>query len=228
MGLARDDRVTDHRTHHEPAAARRFGAGDAEVVPFRSRRESLAERLERERAERERVERERRERIERERAAREGAIRERLEQRRRARLEQLRREREAMRWSGRVPARERHAQRPRTAQQATPEQAPPAPEPPRAQVRPGVEGPVRKRKRVAENRRRAAARRKGLFWPTAKAGFAVTVVLGLSAAFGALIGLPVPGLDAGSGRQSLAGAASLFPLDPGTPPGLSPGYVFPI
>src|SRR5829696_3549738 len=175
MGLARDDRVTDHRTHHEPAAARRFGAGDAEVVPFRSRRESLAERLERERAERERAERERRERIERERAAREGAIRERLEQRRRARLEQLRREREAMRWSRRV----------------------------------------------------AAARRKGLFWPTAKAGFAVTVVLGLSAALGTVLGLPVPGLDTGPGRQSLA-SASLFGVDPGTPPGLAPGYVFPL
>jgi murein DD-endopeptidase MepM/ murein hydrolase activator NlpD len=84
------------------------------------------------------------------------------------------------------------------------------------------------RPRAAENRQRAAARRTRLFWPTAKAGVAVTVVLGLSAAVGTLLGLPVPGLDAGSGRQSLAGAASAFGLDPGTPPGLVDGYVFPV
>jgi len=87
---------------------------------------------------------------------------------------------------------------------------------------------VRKRARAAENRRRAATRRSGLFWPTAKAGFAVTAVLGLSAALGALLGLPVPGLDAGSGRQTLAAGAPVFGVDPGTAPGLPAGYAFPL
>ena len=102
------------------------------------------------------------------------------------------------------------------------------PEPSRAQVQPGVQGPVRRRTRAAENRGRAAARRRGLFWPTAKAAFAVTVVLGIGAAVGSLLGLPVPGIDAGSGRASLANSASLFGIDAGTPPGLSSGYVFPL
>jgi murein DD-endopeptidase MepM/ murein hydrolase activator NlpD len=73
-----------------------------------------------------------------------------------------------------------------------------------------------------------SARRRGLFWPTAKAGFAVTVVLGLSAGLGSVLGLPVPGLDAGSGRQSLASSTALFGIDAGTPPGLAEGYVFPM
>jgi murein DD-endopeptidase MepM/ murein hydrolase activator NlpD len=102
------------------------------------------------------------------------------------------------------------------------------PEPSRAQVQPGFQGPVRRRTRAAENRGRAAARRRRLFWPTAKAAFAVTVVLGIGAAVGSLLGLPVPGIDAGSGRASLANSASLFGIDAGTPPGLSSGYVFPL
>jgi murein DD-endopeptidase MepM/ murein hydrolase activator NlpD len=57
----------------------------------------------------------------------------------------------------------------------------------------------------------------------------VSLVVGLGAGLGsAVIGLPVPGLDAGGGRQSLASSASLFGLDPGTAPGLAPGYVFPM
>jgi murein DD-endopeptidase MepM/ murein hydrolase activator NlpD len=96
------------------------------------------------------------------------------------------------------------------------------------QVRPGVRGPVRKRARAAENRRRAATRRTGLFWPTAKAGFAVTVVLALGAGVGSSLGLPVPGLDKGAGNRSLASSASLFGIDAGTPQGLSAGYVFPL
>jgi murein DD-endopeptidase MepM/ murein hydrolase activator NlpD len=59
-------------------------------------------------------------------------------------------------------------------------------------------------------------------------GFAVTVVLGMSAGLGSVLGLPVPGLDAGSGRQSLASSAALFGIDSGTPPGLAPGYIFPL
>lgn len=98
----------------------------------------------------------------------------------------------------------------------------------RAQVQPGVQGPVRRHTRAAGNRERAAARRRGLFWPTAKAGFAVTAVLGVGAAVGSLLGLPVPGIDAGSGRASLANSASLFGVDAGTPPGLSSGYVSPL
>jgi murein DD-endopeptidase MepM/ murein hydrolase activator NlpD len=54
------------------------------------------------------------------------------------------------------------------------------------------------------------------------------VVLGIGAAVGSLLGLPVPGIEAGSGRASLANSASLFGIDAGTPPGLSSGYVFPL
>jgi murein DD-endopeptidase MepM/ murein hydrolase activator NlpD len=237
MGLPGDDRVAVQRSQRKGTPALRFGAGDAEVIPFRRRGESLAERLERERLERERADRERRARIERQREARERAAREAMERRRRERAEWLRREREELRRRERRAAAPGEAQRsipsssqvgvvasrpaPRSA--AVPSRAPAAPE-----TSPGVGGPVRKGVRAAESRRRAPARRKGLFWPTAKAGFAVTVVLGLSAELGTLIGLPVPGLDAGSARQSLAGTASLLPVDPGTPPGLRSGYVFPV
>jgi murein DD-endopeptidase MepM/ murein hydrolase activator NlpD len=54
------------------------------------------------------------------------------------------------------------------------------------------------------------------------------VVLGIGAAVGSLLGLPVPGIDPGSNRASLANSASLFGIDAGTPPGLSSGYVFPL
>ena len=142
-------------------------------------------------------------------------MQERLERRRQARLEELRREREE---------RERHER------YVWSHHKPPKPErkPARARIEPGVRGPVRKRARAAENRRRASTRRRGLVWPTAKAGLAVTVVLGLSAGLGSALGLPVPGLDAGAGRQSLASSAAIFGIDSGTPPGLSPGYVFPL
>ncbi len=148
----------------------------------------------------------------RQRAGRDRLIAERVERRRHARLEQLRREREQRR-HGRA--------------RGTPAAAATPPPSPRAQIRPGVEGPVRRRERAAENRRRAAARRHGLVWPTAKAGLAVTVVLGICGALGSVLGLPTPGLGAEGGHQTLAGSA-LFGLDPGTPTGLSPGYVFPL
>ncbi len=215
MGLAGDDRVADLRVRRRTVSARRFGGGDGDVVPFRGTRETVAQRLERERVERERAERPRRERIERERAERDRAMQDRLERRRQARLEGLRREREE---------RERHER------YVWSHHKPPKPErkTARARIEPGVRGPVRKRARAAENRRRAATRRRGLVWPTAKAGFAVTVVLGLSAGLGSVLGLPVPGLDAGAGRQSLASSAAIFGIDSGTPPGLAPGYVFPL
>jgi murein DD-endopeptidase MepM/ murein hydrolase activator NlpD len=224
MGLAGDDRVAEQRTHRRAAQARRFGGGDGEVVPFRRGRESLAERLERSWAEQEKRDRERRAQIERRRAERDRAIQERLERRRRARLERLRRERteqerrEKYVWS-------RPKRKPRQAAQR-PQRRPP--EPVRARIDPAVKGPVKRRARAAENRRRASTRRRGLFWPTAKAGFAVTVVLGVSAALGSVLGLPVPGLDAGSGRQSLASSAAIFGVGPGTTPGLVAGYVFPL
>jgi murein DD-endopeptidase MepM/ murein hydrolase activator NlpD len=228
MGLPGDERVTDQRTHPEPPS-HRFGGGDADVIPFR-RRGSLAERLERERLERERAERERRARIERERAARERALEERLQRRRRERLEKLRRERAALQRRGRQPLATAEPRKPAPEKGSAPPRPARrrAPEAPRTQVRPGVKGPVRKRERAAENRRRVAAKRRGLFWPTAKAGLAVSLVLGLSAGLGALLGLPVPGLDTGASQQSLASSAALFGVDPGTPPGLAPGYVFPI
>ena len=223
MALPGDDRVADRRTRRRDVPARRFGGGEGDVVPF-GRRGSIAERLERERLERERVERERRERVERERAERDRALQARLEERRRARLEKLRREREE---------RDSHDRYVWSRRKRTP--APPPergrrvqPEPGRARIEPTVEGPVRKRTRAAENRMRAATRRRGLFWPTAKVGFAVTVVLGLSAGLGSMLGLPVPGLDSNAGRQSLASSASIFGIDAGTPPGLAPGYVFPL
>jgi murein DD-endopeptidase MepM/ murein hydrolase activator NlpD len=167
-----------------------------ELRPTRPRRESMAERLERQRIARERAEAERRATIEHERAARERADRERREQLRRTPEQRMRRDRR--------------------------------PAPGRAQVQPRVQGPVRKRARAAENRRRAATRRHGLFWPTAKAGFAVSVVLALSAALGSLVGLPVPWVESGSGAQSLANSAAIFGVDAGTPAGLASGYVFPL
>ena len=188
----------------------------------RAERESLAERLERERLEQERAYRERRARIERERAVRERAERERIARRRREHAERLRREQEFLRRRGQLPAKPRKP----AAISPRPSFEPPAPD--RAQVPPHVEGPVRRRARAAENRRREAARRRGLFWPTAKAGLAITLVVALGAGLGSLLGLPVPGLDARPGDQSLLNSASAFGVDAGTPQGLSPGYVFPI
>src|SRR3954451_16364164 len=90
-----------------------------------------------------------------------------------------------------------------------------------ARIEPAVEGPVRRRARVAP-------RRRGLVWPTAKAALAVTVALALGAALGSLLGLPVPGLAQTTGNQSHVNSASLFGIDPGTPTGLVRGYVFPL
>jgi murein DD-endopeptidase MepM/ murein hydrolase activator NlpD len=233
MGLAGDDRVADPRTRRGRQSPQRFGAGEGEVVSLR-RRESVAERLEREWAEQERAEQARRARIEQQRAERDRLINERLERQRRARLESLRRERadreshERYLWSRRKRAsapRERGRAAAPKPERKRPE---PEPKPTRARIEPGVKGPVKRRARAAENRRRESSRRRGLFWPTAKAGFAVTLVLGLSAGLGSVLGLPVPGLDAGTGRQSLASSATIFGIDAGTPPGLAPGYVFPM
>jgi murein DD-endopeptidase MepM/ murein hydrolase activator NlpD len=198
--------------------------GEGEVVPLR-RRESVAERLEREWADQERAEQERRARVERRRAERDRLINERLERQRLARLEKLRRERAGRERNERyVWSRRKRAEAPR---KQTP-RARPKPKPAQARIDPQIKGPVRKRERAAENRRRASTRRRGLFWPTAKAGFAVTLVLGMSAGLGSVLGLPVPGLDSGTGRQSLASSAAIFGIDSGTPPGLAPGYVFPL
>jgi murein DD-endopeptidase MepM/ murein hydrolase activator NlpD len=182
-----------------------------EVIQL-ERRETLAERLERERLERERDELERRERIARERDEHERARRERAERLRGQRAEKLRRERDALRRPPRKPAARAPA---------------PQPSPTPTRVRPRVEGPFRKRARAADNRQRAATRRKGLLWPTAKAGLAVTIVLGLCIALGSALGLPVPGTGSG-GDASLASSAALFGADAGTPQGLSAGFVFPL
>ena len=138
--------------------------------------------------------------------------RERVELQRRARIERQRSERERA-------ERERRERRQQKAAAAKPAAA---------RIDPGVKGPVRKRGRAAENRRRVATRRRGLFWPTAKAGLAVTLALALGGGLGSLLGLPVPGLGQTSGDQSLINSASLFGIDPGTPTGLVRGYVFPI
>jgi Membrane proteins related to metalloendopeptidases len=193
--------------HAEPAPDQQ-SPEPAPVAELNPRRESLAERLEREREEREAEEREGRARIERERAERQQASRERMERRRRERAEKLQRERAALRRSDRLPTKSK-------------------PSPP-AQIRPSVQGPARKRARAVENRRRVAARGRGLFWPTAKAGLAITLVLAFTAGLGSAIGLPVPGLATGTGHGSLANSASLFGVDQGTPQGLSAGYVFPL
>jgi murein DD-endopeptidase MepM/ murein hydrolase activator NlpD len=196
------------------------------------RRETLAERLERERIEREREEQERRARVERERAEHERARRERAERLRQQRADKLKREREALR---------RRTRRPATPKPSAPARAraPKAPAPrgstgpapaqasPRARVRPRVEGPAPKRAPSGAGRRQTAARQRGLLWPTAKAGLAVTLVLGLCAALGALLGLPLPAVGS-AGDESLAGSAALFGVDAGTPQGLSAGYVFPL
>jgi murein DD-endopeptidase MepM/ murein hydrolase activator NlpD len=191
-------------------------AGDEVAVGTHAhvaRSESLAERLEREYEERQRAELERRARMEQAREARERAVRQRRERRRHEWERKLDRERELLR-SG-YP---RHR----------PEPGDPAARTHSTRILPGVEGPVRRRTRAAENRRLAAIRTRGLFWPTAKAGFAVTLILGVSAGVGSLIGIPVPELNSGAGGASLASSATLFGVDPGTPPGLASGYVFPI
>ena len=184
------------------------------MIPL-PRRESLAERLERERVERERAERERRAKIERNAPSESGPSASAGKRRRRERAEKLRREREALR-----PAGPRRTQAPAKPARAKPDGG---------SIDPGVQGPVKKRARAAENRRRVAARRHGLFWPTAKAGLAVTLALALGG--GAGLGArppragPRPGRPAGT---SLANSASLFGIDPGTPTGLVRGYVFPL
>jgi murein DD-endopeptidase MepM/ murein hydrolase activator NlpD len=155
-----------------------------------------------ERLERERVGRERKERKRREQVERKRAAREQAE---RKRLEQRQRER---------------AEKLRRDQKESHKAD--------ARIDPGVTGPVKKRARAAENRRRVAARRRGLFWPTAKAGLAVTLVLALGGALGSVLGLPVPGIGQGTGETTLASSASLFGIDPGTPTGLVRGYVFPL
>jgi murein DD-endopeptidase MepM/ murein hydrolase activator NlpD len=236
MGLARDDRVADQRARRRKVEAQRFGGGEGDVVPLRRRRESVAERLEREWAEQERAERERRAQVERQRAERDRLISERLERQRLARLERLRQERadrdrhERYLWSRkRKPSAPRErGRRVKPRPEDKPQKPAPSPEPARARIDPAVRGPVKKRERIAENRRRAAQRRRGLFWPTAKAGFAVTLAIGIGAGLGSVLGLPVPGLDSGTGGQSLASSAAIFGIDSGTPPGLAPGYVFPL
>jgi murein DD-endopeptidase MepM/ murein hydrolase activator NlpD len=204
-------------------------------------RESLAERLERAHAERQREELERRAALARKRERRDRAWREGMERRQRERDERLQRELALLRSRRRAGERpetskpagtrpgasKRAGGRPGTSKHAdgrSGAESPPVPA--KAQVRPGVKGPVRKRARAAENRRRETSRRRGLFWPTAKAGLAATVALGLSAALGSLFGLPVPGAE--SGGTALSTSAALFGVDAGTPTGLSSGYVFPI
>jgi murein DD-endopeptidase MepM/ murein hydrolase activator NlpD len=229
MGLAGDDRVADQRSHRRRVPAQRFGAGDADVIPLR-RRESVAERLDREWAEQERAEQERRAELDAKRAKRDRQINERLERQRLARLEKLRRERaerkqhERYLWSRRKKA-QVEPEKAKPEAKAKPD---PKAEPTRARIDPAVKGPVRRRARAAENRRRASVRRRGLFWPTAKAGFAVTLMLGISAGLGSVLGLPVPWLESGASQQSLASSAAIFGIDAGTPPGLAPGYVFPL
>ncbi|MFL5906275.1 MAG: M23 family metallopeptidase [Solirubrobacterales bacterium] len=210
MRSAGDDFVVASRTHPGPGTS--------------ERRDSMAERLARAREVRERAEHESRVRLERQRAERDRAAHERWEQRRRQREKRLERELAELR----ATRAERHARRRRGEPEDAGRPGQKGRALGRAQVQPGVKGPVRKRARAAENRRRAASRRKGLFWPTAKAGFAATIVLGLSAGLGTLLGLPVPGLDSGAGGASLINSAALVGVDAGTPPGLSPGYVFPI
>ena len=217
MGPARDDPIVDAQPHPETGVDGDAGlaSSQAEVIPLRPR-EPLAERLEREHLEQKRIERQRRAAIERERAERERADRELRERRRRERAERLRRDREALR------------ARPRRARPTRPRPAPARPKPASARVEPGVQGPVRKRVRAAENRAQAAARRHGLFWPTAKAAIWITTALVAGAALGSALGLPLPGLDQGAGNTSLANSAYPFGIDPGTPTGLVRGYVFPI
>ena len=153
------------------------------------------------------------ERFERERRERERAERERREQ-----IELQREQRERANGEVRDRRRRERAEKLRREREALRP----------ARIEPGVKGPVRKRARAAENRSRVAARRRGLFWPTAKAGLAVTVALAIGAGLGSALGLPIPGVDPGTGTGSLVNSASLFGIDPGTPTGLVRGYVFPL
>jgi murein DD-endopeptidase MepM/ murein hydrolase activator NlpD len=196
-----------------------------ELRALRPQRRSLAERLKSEREERERIERERRAQVEGERIERERAERERIERRRRDREERLLRDRDALPVTRRDPTPSprvtRIDARTRTAAEVA--------------IRP-VAQPATKRRRgsrpivrpIPVPERPRTLRRRELAWPTAKAGFAVTIVLGVAAALGSLLGLPVPGLDQSAGQGSLVSSATLFGVGPGTPPGLAGGYVFPV
>jgi murein DD-endopeptidase MepM/ murein hydrolase activator NlpD len=219
----------------EPAEV---GAGEpasvTELRGLRPQRRSLAKRLGRERAARERQERERRARVERERIERERAERVRQERRRREREEHLRRDRQVLRKQERG---RRHPPAPAKAaptvvsSKAAPVLAP-SPEPIPATVpaapaalpqrRPPIPRPV------LVPRRPRTVRRRDLVWPTAKAGIAVTIVLAMTAGLGSLLGLPVPGLNPSTSQGSLVSSATLFGVGPGTAPGLSGGYVFPV
>jgi murein DD-endopeptidase MepM/ murein hydrolase activator NlpD len=188
----------------EPAEVEAGGpAPVTELRGLRPRRRSLVRQLERERAERERQERQPRALVERERIERERADRERPERRQREREERLRRDREALR-------RKRREQGRRQAPERASRPVSVAPRP----------------MRVARHAR--TVRRRDLVWPTAKAGIAVSVVLGLTAALGSLLGLPVPGLNTSASQGSLVSSATLFGVGPGTAPGLPGGYVFPV
>ncbi len=213
----------------DPEAATDQLAPIAELHALRPRRRSLAERLERERAERERVERERRAEIEREREDRERERREGRERRRREREERLRRDREALRRARRAPrVKPVQAKRARPPRAELAAMAKPKPRTATSRVRvaparaPATGGPS---PRIVRPRR---LRHRDLVWPTAKAGVAVTVVLGLAAGLGSLLGLPVPGLNPSAGQGSLVSSATLFGVDPGTAPGLAGGFVFPV
>jgi murein DD-endopeptidase MepM/ murein hydrolase activator NlpD len=201
-----------------------------ELRGLQPQRRSLAKQLERERAERERQERERRDRLERERIEQERAERERRERRRREREERLRRDLEALRRREREPdRRQAPAVRPsRAAPVLAPTPEPiPATVPSAPAARPQRRPPTPPRP-VRVPRRPRTVRRRDLVWPTAKAGVAVTVVLGLTAALGSLLGLPVPGLNTIASQGSPVSSATLFGVGPGTAPGLAGGYVFPV
>jgi murein DD-endopeptidase MepM/ murein hydrolase activator NlpD len=133
---------------------------------------------------------------------REREQREHAETERRARIERERAQRERAEREQRAERRRQREERLRRAREA-------------------------RRARVA-HRTTPVPRRRDLVGPTARAGLAVTVVLAVAGALGSVLGLPVPGLDAGSGGRSLLSSASLFGVDAGTPPGLATGYVFPL
>jgi murein DD-endopeptidase MepM/ murein hydrolase activator NlpD len=188
-----------------------------ELRGLRPQRPSLAERLEREREERRRAEGERRARIERERADREHRTRDERDRRRGERIERLRSDLESLRRAQRE-LEQKHA---RTT-------ATPAPRRTRAAQATRPPRVTRATSHPRVTRAPRPIRRRTLIWPTAKAGFAITLVLAIAAALGSAAGLPVPGLNPTAGGNLALSSSSLFGVDPGTAPGLTGTFVFPV
>jgi len=178
----------------------------------RERRRALAAEREREQEQRARLEAERREA---ERLARvEAERRARAEAERRAKLQAERRR----------PSEPRRRTRPRASAKPVPAEQP-------RPIRLGAAGGPKRRAKAAPLTGTRPPGSRSLKRPTAKAGFALAVVIAAATGLGSLLGLPVPLPSSGSPEQSraaLSSDAALIALDSGTPVELTEGPYHPV